>query len=200
MVTLAGASKWRVVDGHVECQRGHVIAGDADIVRTQGRRRCRGCNRDRNARSAARIYAAEVAARPLRRCLHCGSPIAPNKTKFCSKACGLRENCRISHDRHRAELAGVGFERIFRIRVYDRDGWACQLCGLPVSWFLRWPHDWSPVLDHRMPLSLGGDHIESNVQLAHAICNAYKRDLGPEGYRRFVFEQLGIEQWGLARA
>lgn len=200
MVTLSGASKWKIVDGHVECQRGHVISNDADITYTQSRRRCRCCHQQRNARSASAIRAAEVAARPLRRCLRCATPIAPNRTKFCSVPCSVREHARIQQDRGRAEAAGVAFEPLHRLAVYERDEWTCQLCSLPVSWFLRWPHDWSAVLDHRMPLSLGGDHVEANVQLAHSICNLSKHNLGVEGFRRFVFEQIGMDQWGLARA
>lgn len=200
MVTLAPGSKFRMVGARVECQRGHVIASDADFVWQQGRRRCRQCKNLRQRQFGAKVHAAEVAARPSRSCLGCGVRIAPNRTKYCSRACSAREQSRIQGDRQRAEFHGVAFEPLHRFEVYERDGWACGLCSLPVSWFLSWPHDWSPVLDHRLPLSQGGDHVEANVQLAHAICNAWKRDLGPEGFERALLEMGGVGVWGLARA
>lgn len=200
MVTIGPASKWRMVGGRVECQRGHVIAGESDIVRVQGRRRCRACHRERNRRSDRKVRGEAAAARALRRCLGCSKQIGAGRTRYCSVACSTREHSRIQTDRERASAAGVQFEPVHRLAVYERDGWTCQLCSLPVSWFLGWPDDWSPVLDHRLPLALGGDHVEANVQLAHAICNAWKRDLGPEGFERALLQLGGVDVWGLARA
>lgn len=60
--------------------------------------------------------------------------------------------------------------------IFDRDGWVCQLCNLPVLHFVRFPHPRSPSIDHILPVSLGGQHVESNVQLAHFGCNSAKRD------------------------
>lgn len=34
-----------------------------------------------------------------------------------------------------------------------------------------------PTVDHITALANGGGHTWDNVQLAHAICNSYKRDL-----------------------
>lgn len=36
------------------------------------------------------------------------------------------------------------------------------------------PHPRSPVIDHIVPLALGGDDTRANVQLAHFLCNARK--------------------------
>ena len=60
--------------------------------------------------------------------------------------------------------------------VYVRDGWTCGLCNEGVDGSLRWPHDMSASLDHVVPISLGGPHLYSNVQLAHLGCNVAKRD------------------------
>jgi 5-methylcytosine-specific restriction endonuclease McrA len=32
----------------------------------------------------------------------------------------------------------------------------------------------SPSLDHVIPLAMGGDHVEENLQCAHLICNSTK--------------------------
>ena len=39
---------------------------------------------------------------------------------------------------------------------------------------LAYPHPRSASLDHIEPLSLGGQHVHSNVQLAHLDCNMAK--------------------------
>jgi len=74
----------------------------------------------------------------------------------------------------RARRYGVLIERFDKQAVYDRDGWVCQLCHLPVDRDLSWPDLGSASLDHRIPLSRGGAHAEGNVQLAHLGCNIGK--------------------------
>lgn len=186
---------WRIVDGQLKCKRGHVIAGDADIVFTQGRRRCRACHRARNSRSARSITAARQLARARHACLNCGMAVPADRRKFCSHPCCIRANGRIAGDRERAALAGVAFEPVYLWPVWERDGGLCQLCGLPVLWFLEWPHGGSAVLDHEVPLSQGGDHVAANLQLAHAVCNGWKATLGPAEFERKL-TLIGLGQWG----
>jgi len=65
-----------------------------------------------------------------------------------------------------------------RLRIYERDGWVCQLCDLPVPrWLLGDKRDpLAPTLDHVVPRSRGGGHEEWNLQLAHRRCNSSKRN------------------------
>lgn len=65
-------------------------------------------------------------------------------------------------------------ETIQSLNVYERDGWICGLCGLPVDDYLTYPDPRSASLDHVTPLSLGGSHMLENVQLAHLGCNVQK--------------------------
>ncbi len=67
-------------------------------------------------------------------------------------------------------------ERFAPIDVYERDGWTCGLCRLPVDPGLAWPHPMSASVDHILPLSQGGSHALANVQCAHLSCNSRKRD------------------------
>jgi 5-methylcytosine-specific restriction endonuclease McrA len=65
-------------------------------------------------------------------------------------------------------------ERVVPSKVYERDNWKCQLCHEPVD---RTLHGWdrmAATLDHIVPLTLGGLHIYTNVQLAHRACNSAK--------------------------
>lgn len=76
--------------------------------------------------------------------------------------------------RRRARMAGVAFEPIDRLAIFDRDGWACGICHDHIHRVLVYPHPMSAALDHVMPLSLGGAHEASNCQASHWICNLRK--------------------------
>lgn len=65
-------------------------------------------------------------------------------------------------------------EPIVNAEIFERDGWVCQLCDAPVDRLLNYPDPGSASLDHILPLSRGGHHIRSNVQLAHLFCNLSK--------------------------
>ena len=60
--------------------------------------------------------------------------------------------------------------------VYERDGYACQICGLPTDPDADPLSDLYPTLDHDIPVSWGGSGEPSNLQTAHRICNIDKRD------------------------
>nr|WP_275407773.1 HNH endonuclease [Streptomyces coelicoflavus] len=70
-------------------------------------------------------------------------------------------------------------ERLDPLAVYERDGWICQICKTAVERERAWPDMWCATLDHRIPLTAGGEHTLLNVQLAHWICNLHKGDYFP---------------------
>lgn len=76
--------------------------------------------------------------------------------------------------RHRAKRFGVAFEEVDKFGVFERDGWICGICAEPVSKALSYPDPMSVSLDHVIPLSRGGGHVESNVQCSHLSCNVQK--------------------------
>lgn len=60
-------------------------------------------------------------------------------------------------------------------QLAQRDGTDCALCGEPVDMSLKRTESiMSPSVDHIIPVSLGGGHEESNLQLAHLRCNIAK--------------------------
>lgn len=76
--------------------------------------------------------------------------------------------CRQSSGTRRGKIYGSLRREIFR-----RDGYTCQLCGRP-EMTGRWG---SLAIDHRVPVSLGGDDSESNLQAAHNGCNSIRGNL-----------------------
>ena len=115
-------------------------------------------------------------------------------TKKCSKAVYLRrfrmENPNwhsewrrhgkgaAADQRRRVRLAGARTEKFTPLEIYERDRWRCGLCRKPVSKSRRWPDPLSASIDHLVPIARGGDHVRTNVQLAHLNCNVRKNIRG----------------------
>ncbi len=85
-----------------------------------------------------------------------------------------RKRLRAKTQQRRAAASDPRAERICRDDVGERDNWLCGLCGESVDNETRWPEAMSPSLDHILPLSRGGLHQMSNVQIAHLACNMAK--------------------------
>ena len=121
------------------------------------------------------------------KCRECGAAFitkyGDKRKSFCSPRCNNRHNKkanpeqkRDSNHRRRARMNGRRVSRVNRQEIFNRDNWICQICHKPVNRELKNPHPKSASLDHIIPLSLGGSHEPINCQLAHMICNSYKRD------------------------
>lgn len=68
-------------------------------------------------------------------------------------------------------------EPINPLLILTRDKWKCYLCGVKTPKDLRGSYlDNAPELDHVIPLSKGGLHVESNLRCACRKCNAEKSD------------------------
>ena len=74
----------------------------------------------------------------------------------------------------RARQKNAYVSRVSTKKIYERDKGICQICGKPIDLKCKPPHPMSLSIDHIIPLSLGGTHQPSNVQIAHMICNATK--------------------------
>ena len=74
----------------------------------------------------------------------------------------------------RAVKHDVKAERIIRLKVFERDGWICQICGKDVDKYAKVPNKRTPTIDHIISLIKGGSHTYDNVQLACYVCNCRK--------------------------
>lgn len=69
----------------------------------------------------------------------------------------------------------VAIEAFDPIRVLERDGWRCYLCGVETPKALRGqmvPN--APEVDHVVPLAAGGEHSMKNTRCACRQCNGKK--------------------------
>ena len=127
-------------------------------------------------------------------CRDCGCMINHTSPQFCRQYCdscsakrikkqrsASRKQYRIkygkikSHKR-RAERFGVDYELINRVKVFDMYGWCCANCGkkTPRDLMRTYDNPDAPTLDHIVPISKGGAHLYSNVQLLCRQCNVNK--------------------------
>lgn len=109
--------------------------------------------------------------RELRVCVVCGSDFREGlRTLCCSEACSAEhERGRKSGHTHarRAKRFGCTYESVDKQRVFDRDKWRCQICGVKVD-------GKTAELDHIVPMSMGGAHSYANTQCACMPCNRKK--------------------------
>lgn len=120
-------------------------------------------------------------------CLRCGHGyVAEDYTGtagYCSTTC-LRRVCK---QRYRARKRNAYVANVSPRRIYERDGWRCQLCRKPVRRDHVVPSPLAPVIDHILPLAQGGTHEPANVQCAHFLCNSVKSDTVPATTQLMLF-------------
>jgi len=109
----------------------------------------------------------------------------PRQTITCS-GCGIQFQRRNQNDRcsscaamarsesesRRRTVIARGDNSIGWRSVGERDGWKCHLCGkavLTVAGTAKQPM--GATVDHLIPIAHGGEHVWSNVGLAHRACN-----------------------------
>ena len=124
------------------------------------------------------------------RCSWCEEQFCAPMGKWCSSKCKLAEKNALRHPER--------FNPTPRLRreVYERDGWVCGLCDLPIDSSLAWPHKWSASLDHVVPQShmLIPDHSASNLRAVHLQCNSMRGDgsnMSEDELRRRAASEIG---------
>lgn len=119
-------------------------------------------------------------------CAGCGAPFTAWTTtgiaRFCSRRCGRS----YGKDKRRAVKRGAYVADVHRKRIFERDGWRCQLCGKAVRRNASAPHPLAPTIDHIIPLAQGGTHEPTNVQCAHFLCNSRKGDRAASDQLRLI--------------
>lgn len=172
---------------------GEIMERDASTVR-QKKVWCRACNyqqrkaeeerqQQKQRKALMRLLIVELKKieekKKPKTCQCCGNVYYSEspKSKWCPRCKALKGNYH-----NRARKYGAEYEHGISLRkVFIRDKGICQICGKPTDWHdYGWGNHFGPnypTIDHIVALANGGSHTWDNVQLAHAICNSYKRDL-----------------------
>ena len=165
-----------VVDGKRICTVCRVDKPVAEFWR-EGDSWCRECFNDKQRVRARVRYVPKPKSAAI--CEQCGAGFLADKRRsvFCSPECfevgKHRRNIKHVQTR-RARQRAATVEPFFPSEVYERDGWICQLCDLPIDREAVKPHPLSPSIDHIIPIARGGEHSLRNVQAAHLGCNVRK--------------------------
>ena len=109
-------------------------------------------------------------------CPECGDRFVRRERADAVGYCSYRCQRKVRRRRYRAAKRGKGYKTLTYWTIAERDNWTCQLCGGAVDRDTTVPHPEAATLDHVVPLSKCGEHSETNVQLAHFICNSTKSD------------------------
>lgn len=142
---------------------------------TYKKRGCR-CDECREAWNAeCRAYQRAKRVRLVRSCVECSTDFNPRANQMtCSPECRKAYLGRFGSHFSRAAYFGVAYEVVPRTEIFERDGWVCGICALPVDQTVKFPDPGSATLDHVVPMSLGGAHDRANLQCAHFYCNTVK--------------------------
>ena len=143
-------------------------------------------------KSRERSVANDNVDRSPRPCAECGEVFSPSygekNRKFCSGKCSKKNGHRSGKLKRKAALRAAFVESVDPIKVFIRDKWKCQICGIKTPRKLRGTlDDRAPELDHIMPLSLGGAHSYMNTQCACRKCNGRKSDTPPDRIGLFAY-------------
>ena len=107
-------------------------------------------------------------------CAWCGERFAASTTNLISipRLCSVR----CARQEQRAHRGRFAISDVRRKRIYERDGWACQICREPMSKIYTHSDPWSPTLDHVIPQSSAPvpDNSDANLRSTHALCNSLR--------------------------
>ncbi len=130
--------------------------------------------------------------KPERRCVWCGVDLPQTMradAKFCSDRCNNKAH-QANRKWRRRENQGTIRPRTEPlpsfIDIAERDRWKCGICGKAVNKQRKYPEPLAGSIDHLLPISQGGGHEMSNLQLAHFVCNWTKRDRAANDRLRLI--------------
>ncbi len=123
-----------------------------------------------------------------RTCKNCGKEYRTEfkwRAQCCSQECQKAYEQKVKHEKYAKRYSGKIVDTDITLRkVWARAGGVCAICGGACDWADHYKDKKGyfvmgkryPTIDHIKPLSKGGLHAWSNVQLACQICNSLKSD------------------------
>lgn len=134
-------------------------------------------------RNAEALHRQDAKVVVCEECSHSFCPLYGSSNARLCAPCStsrLRAHKAAARVMRKAKIRAASVEWVNPIKVFDRDGWVCRLCGVATPRELRGSYDHAaPELDHVKPLSKGGEHSYANTQCLCRRCNAMKSDNDP---------------------
>ena len=162
----SSACKWRGrVWGRVECMDCGQLTGYTKYNAPE-QARCQACRRS--------PCGTVGSYRRGCRCDDCKAANAQSMREYAAKRKERDGVSLYSQNRKHDGAHGHFIPRADRLAIYERDGWACQLCFEPVDKDLHYNDRMAATLDHIEPQSsaLIPDHSAENLRLSHRACNS----------------------------
>lgn len=78
--------------------------------------------------------------------------------------------------KRKAMIKGATVGEVDYNEIHTRDNNTCQICKKKIDMSLEYPDQMSKSYDHIIPLSRGGVHSTTNLQLTHLVCNLKKNN------------------------
>lgn len=165
---------------NIECDNCKRIASEEKAEQEEQQRRL--AKEKREHLSTARRKAKQLS---FSVCKGCGCLFFPSRLglQYCSVECQKRTLRAIGKDKRIKKLASIVVDRDITLEaLYRNSNGECALCGGKCNWGDHVVRDdgtfvvgaMYPSIDHIQPISKGGKHEWSNVQLAHHYCNTLK--------------------------
>lgn len=197
------AGNFTGVDGFVDirCKEcGHIQRKSMVSIRHGNQPRCPVCianakekkqadavkarEEDRKRRKLERYLTYKFTQFEFKVCPVCNSLFVGGQ-KYCSTLCATRFNNTKNKDRRLRKMSAVKKDNGIRLeQLYRKSNGICAICGHICDMDDYTIKDGAfvagnnyPSIDHIIPLSKGGEHSWSNIQLAHRACNIKKRDI-----------------------
>jgi len=118
------------------------------------------------------LYGRELPKEIIRECEWCGKEF---KTRHSKSRCCCKKHTNRMNKYERAQRKRVAVHLSYsRFKIFQRDNFVCHICGEPIDMSAVAPANFSPTIDHVIPIRLGGADIPDNVKAAHFICNSIK--------------------------
>lgn len=108
----------------------------------------------------------------IKSCIYCGEEF---ETTTSNQICCCQKHTKyLRNTLKRLRMYGGQRSPYSREWIYERDNYICYICGHPLDTTTLAPSDYSPSIDHVVPIARGGNDDEFNVRAAHFRCNTLK--------------------------